>query len=243
MARIAILIPTYNERDNIPILIDDIFKILSNGHDVHIVVIDDNSPDGTAQVVKKVSEHKNNVHLLSRPGKYGIGSAYIDGLIWSGSNLSPDVFVQMDADLSHPSYYLPELVKNILEGYDVVIGSRYVEGGGSVSWSWRRKMISKGANLITRLLLRIREKDATSGFRALSIRAVHKLLGFNLSSKGYAYQIESLFLYSKLKLPIKEVPILFFERRKGMTKLSISEITSFALLIIRMSMTRFRIFN
>ncbi|MCP8304291.1 MAG: polyprenol monophosphomannose synthase [archaeon] len=241
MARIAVLIPTYNERDNISLLIDKVFNNFSDGtHDVHIVVIDDNSSDGTGYIVAKIAEVNDHVHLLSRPGKYGLGSAYMDGLRWSDSNLSPDVFVQMDADLSHPPHYLPTLVKEALEGHDVTIGSRYVEGGGSVSWSWYRRVISRGANSIARLMLRIREKDATSGFRTLSRRAVHALLDFDLSSKGYAYQIESLFLYSTLGLSIKEVPILFFERRKGETKLSILEILNFVYLLMFMSLTRFK---
>ncbi|MCP8311186.1 MAG: polyprenol monophosphomannose synthase [Candidatus Methylarchaceae archaeon HK01M] len=242
MARIAVLIPTYNERDNISLLIDEVFNNFSDGtHDVYIVVIDDNSSDGTGQIVAKITEVNDHVHLLSRPGKYGLGSAYIDGFRWSDSNLSPDVFVQMDADLSHPPYYLPTLIKKALEGYDVIIGSRYVEGGASVSWSWYRKVISRGANSIARLMLRIKEKDATSGFRTLSRRAVHALFDFDLSSKGYSYQIESLFLYSSFKLSIKEVPILFFEREKGETKLSILEILNFAYMLMLMSLTRFKV--
>ncbi|MGQ9469857.1 MAG: polyprenol monophosphomannose synthase [Nitrososphaerales archaeon] len=241
MARIAILIPTYNERDNIPTLIDEVFRNLSYAdHDSHIIVIDDRSPDGTGYLVMKMAEINDHVHLISRAGKYGLGSAYVDGLKWSRSNLSPDIFIQMDADFSHPSYYLPNLVKGILDGYDVVIGSRYVKDGGSISWSWHRKLISRVANLMVRLILRIKEKDATSGFRALNKRAANSLLNFTLSSKGYSYQIESLFLYSKLGLSIKEVPILFFERRKGRTKLSIKEIISFAYFLIRLKTIRFK---
>ncbi|MCP8320147.1 MAG: polyprenol monophosphomannose synthase [archaeon] len=241
MARIAVLIPTYNERDNISLLIDEVFKNLSyEDYDSHIIVIDDSSPDGTGYLVKNIAEVNDHVHLISRAGKYGLGSAYMDGLRWSCSNLSPDIFIQMDADFSHPPYHLPNLVRGILEGYDVIIGSRYVEGGGSTSWSWHRKLISKVANLMVRLILRIKEKDATSGFRALSKKAVNSLLNFTLSSKGYSYQIESLFLYSKLGLSIKEVPILFLGRKKGRTKLSISDIMSFVYLLIRLKAIRFR---
>jgi dolichol-phosphate mannosyltransferase len=241
MAKIAILIPTYNEVDNISLLIDEIFKYLSpTGHDVHVVVIDDSSPDGTGDLVMKMAEVNDHIHLLSRAEKHGLGSAYIDGFRWSLSNLSSEIFVQMDADLSHPPYYLPIFVKSILEGYDVIIGSRYVKGGGSMSWSWHRKIISKGANLLVNLIFRIRENDATSGFRALSRRAVNHLLNSTLSSKGYSYQIESLLLYSKLGLLIKEVPIVFLGRKKGRAKLSISEIISFALLLIRLRVIKFK---
>ncbi|MEM3436910.1 MAG: polyprenol monophosphomannose synthase [Nitrososphaerales archaeon] len=240
MARIAILIPTYNERDNIPLLIEEAFKNLShNHHDLHIIIIDDSSPDGTGDLVMKIAEVNKNVHLLSRAGKYGLGSAYIDGFRWSLSNLSPDVFIQMDADLSHPPYYLSNFVEEILKGYDVIIGSRYVKGGGSTSWSWYRKIISKGANLFVHLIFRIKEKDATSGFRALSRKAVNYLLNFTLSSKGYSYQIESLLLCSKLGLLIKEVPIIFFGRKKGRAKLSILEILRFAFSLIRLRAVRF----
>ncbi len=241
MARIAVLIPTYNERDNIPLLMDEVFRILSYAdYDSHIIVIDDNSPDGTGYLVKNIAEVNDHVHLLSRAGKYGLGSAYMDGLRWSYSNLSPDIFIQMDADFSHSPYNLPNLVKGILEGYDVIIGSRYVKSGGSTSWSWHRKLISKVANLIVHLMLRIKEKDATSGFRALSKKAVNSLLNFTLSSKGYSYQIESLFLYSNLGLSIKEFPILFFGRKKGRTKLSIPDIMSFVYLLIRLKTIRFK---
>lgn len=240
MARIAILVPTYNERDNISLLIEEVFKNLSHTHhDLHIVVIDDSSPDGTGKLVMKIAEVNNRVHLLSRIGKHGLGSAYIDGFRWSLSNLSPDIFIQMDADLSHPPHYLSNFIEGILEGYDVIIGSRYVKGGGSKSWSWHRKIISKGANLLVRLIFRIKERDATSGFRALNKKAVNYLLKFTLSSKGYSYQIESLLLYSKLGLSIKEVPIIFIGRKKGMAKLSISEILRFAFLLIRLRIIRF----
>ncbi|MCP8307773.1 MAG: polyprenol monophosphomannose synthase [archaeon] len=239
MARIAILIPTYNEAENIAELIDRIESVLSD-MDFEVIVVDDNSPDGTADIVEKLNIKYGNIVVLRRAGKYGLGSAYTDGLRWSRSNLSPDIFIQMDADFSHPPYYLPNLVKGILEGYDVIIGSRYVKDGGSISWSWHRKLISRVANLMVRLILRIREKDATSGFRALSKRAVNSLLNFTLSSKGYSYQIESLFLYSNLGLSVKEVPILFFERKKGKTKLSIPEMISFAYLLIHLKAIRFK---
>lgn len=235
MTRIALLIPTYNERDNIPLLIDEVFRNLSHGaYDPHIIVIDDNSPDGTGYLVKDIAKVNDHVHLLSRSGKYGLGSAYTDGLKWSRSNLSPDIFVQMDADFSHPPRYLPNLVKGILKGHDVILGSRYVKGGGSVSWPWHRRLISRVANLMVKLMLGIKEKDTTSGFRTLSKRAVDSLLNFTLSSKSYSYQIESLFLYSKLGLLIKEVPIFFFGRKKGRTKLSIPDIIGFVYLLIHM---------
>lgn len=241
LTRIAILVPTYNERDNISLLLGEVFKNLSNrNHDPHIVVIDDSSPDGTGDLVKKIAEANDHVHLLSRAGKLGLGSAYIDGFRWSLSNLSPDIFIQMDADLSHSPSYLPNLAEGVLEGYDVIIGSRYVKGGGSTSWSWHRRIISYGANLLVRLMLGIKEEDATSGFRALSKRAVKFLLKFTLSSRGYSYQIESLFLYSELGLPIKEVPIIFRGRKKGRAKLSISEILSFIFLLIRLRTIKFR---
>jgi len=241
MTKIAILIPTYNERDNITPLIDEVFRnLFHSAYDQHIIVIDDSSPDGTGYLVKDIAKNNDHVHLLSRAGKYGLGSAYKDGLKWSLSNLSPDIFVQMDADFSHPPQYLPNLVKGILEGYDVVLGSRYIRGGGSVSWHWHRKIVSRVANLMVRFILGVKEKDATSGFRALSKRAVNSLLNFTLSSKSYSYQIESLFLYSKLGLSIKEAPIFFFGRKKGRTKLSISDIVGFAYLIIRLRAVGFK---
>ncbi len=235
MKKIAVLLPTYNERDNVCLLIDAVFRNLSHSaYDLHILVVDDNSPDGTGYLVKDITKVNDHVHLLSRSGKFGIGSAYTDGLKWCRSDLSPDVIVQMDADFSHDPQYLSNLVEGILEGYDVVLGSRYIRGGGSVSWPWHRKLMSRVANLMVRLTLGIKKKDATSGFRALSKRAVNSLLDFTLSSKSYSFQIESLFLYYKLRLSIEEVPIFFLGRKKGRTKLSIPDIIGFVYLLIRM---------
>ncbi|MEM3383427.1 MAG: polyprenol monophosphomannose synthase [Nitrososphaerales archaeon] len=240
MVRIAVFLPTYNERDNISLIIEEVFKNLSLTHyDLHVIVIDDSSPDGTGYLVMEIAEVNDHVHLLSRVGKQGLGSAYVDGFKWSLSNLSPDIFIQMDADFSHSPHYLSNFVGGILDGYDVIIGSRYVKGGGATSWSLHRKIISRGANLLVRLLFRIKEKDATSGFRALSKKAVNYLLKFDLSSKGYSYQIESLLLFSKLGLPIKEIPIIFFGRKKGKAKLSILEILRFAFLLIRLRFIKF----
>lgn len=237
--RVVVLIPTYNERENILHALEDVMKGLV-GYDGHVVVVDDGSPDGTGHMVEGMAKEHPQIYLISRPGRMGLGSAYVDGMRWAFSSLSPDVFVQMDADLSHPPQTLPTLIQKVLMGCDVVLGSRYVDGGEARGWPWYRRRVSWGANLMVHLLLHVQVKDATSGFRALNRRATKALLAHPLSSRGYAYQIESLLLYLDHGLVVKEVPIIFTERRRGRTKLSFSEIVRFAFTILRMALSKRR---
>jgi dolichol-phosphate mannosyltransferase len=238
MNRITVLIPTYNERENIPVLTEEIFYTVGKyNYELHILFIDDKSPDGTAEEVKRIGEENRNVHLLSRSGKLGIGSAYLDGFRWATEHFLPDVFIQMDADLSHPPSALPLLVESVLGGNDVALGSRYIESGGSTNWGWHRKIISKGANWLVRNVLGIKGiNDLTTGYRALNKKAVETILNADLSNEGYAYQVESLLSLSRIGYTIKEIPIVFKGRVKGKTKLSITEILRFAWTVFK---TRF----
>lgn len=247
--RVVIVIPTYKESSNISQLIESTRNHLTNsGNELHFVVVDDNSPDGTADVVKDMARKQKDVHLILRPTKMGLGSAYTDAFGWILVNLpSSDVVVQMDADLSHPPELVQKMIDAIGEGADFVIASRYVGMGGGVdSWPLRRRLISKGANTLARLFLGIRIKDITSGFRAIKIDIIRELLASNLSSKGYEYQVESAYAVSKLGkggrknnnkgAVVVEVPFVFRNRVSGESKLTMKEILRFIKTVVLLRM-------
>jgi dolichol-phosphate mannosyltransferase len=247
--RVVIVIPTYKESSNISQLIESTRNHLTNsGNELHFVVVDDNSPDGTADVVKDMARKQKDVHLIRRPTKMGLGSAYTDAFEWILVNLpSSDVVVQMDADLSHPPELVQKMIDAIGEGADFVIASRYVGMGGGVdSWPLRRRLISKGANTLARLFLGIRIKDITSGFRAIKIDIIRELLASNLSSKGYEYQVESAYAVSKLgkggrknnnkRAVVVEVPFVFRNRVSGESKLTMKEILRFIKTVVFLRM-------
>jgi dolichol-phosphate mannosyltransferase len=222
------VIPTYNEVENIPILVDRIENLRSTlPFDLMIVVVDDNSSDGTADKVKDLMKKFDNIKLIQRPGLLGLGSAYMDGFAYSLSNFDADYVGEMDADLQHPPEVLSDMVKRASEGIDVVVASRYIPGGGASDWSFSRRMVSRGANLLTKIFLRVPVKDATSGYRLISQRAIKGLFEYQLSSKGYSFQVESLYAYKKLKMSFAEVPYKFETRRAGETKLNTKEIWRF----------------
>lgn len=226
----SILIPTYNELKNVLALFEKLKDILSL-KGVEVVFIDDDSPDGTAQMIKKMLSDYSNVKLLVRSEKKGLGSAYKDGFRLS----SGEFVITMDADLS----YNPQEVLKLIEALnhaDIVIGSRYISGGRIVEWEWYRKIVSRVANLLARFVLGIRVRDATSGFRAYR-RVVFKKIVSLLSSSGFEFQIETLYIAKKLGFKVVEVPITFTTRKKGRSKLGIDDIIKFALSIIKM---RFR---
>jgi dolichol-phosphate mannosyltransferase len=247
--RATIVIPTYKESSNISRLIESTRDHLTDsGNELHFVVVDDNSPDGTADVVKDMARKQKDVHLILRPTKMGLGSAYTDAFRWILVNLpSSDVVVQMDADLSHPPELVQKMIDAISDGADFVIASRYVGMGGGVdSWPLRRRLISKGANTLARLFLGIRIKDVTSGFRAIKIDIIRELLASNLSSKGYEYQVESAYAVSKLGrggrknnnkgAVVVEVPFVFRNRVSGQSKLTMKEILRFIKTVARLRM-------
>ncbi len=218
---VSVLVPTYMEKNNIAVLIESINKNLS-GYTFEVVVVDDNSSDGTADEVRRLIKDYGNTKLIVRSGKMGLGSAYREGF----SASSYGFIVEMDADMSHN----PEEITKLLQGLnpaDIVIGSRYINGGSSVGWSWQRKLVSWGANRFARLVLGLKPKDVTSGFRVYSKDAFEKIIAHS-KLNGYAFQIEVLYLASKLGFEVKEVPITFNERREGESKLGIKEIFRFA---------------
>ena len=233
--RVQVIIPTYNERENIGKVLaalDDIVR--SSPFEWHVLVVDDNSPDGTGEEVKAISLRKEYLQLLSRKGKMGLGTAYLDTFRFVIPRIDPDIIVQMDSDLSHPVRLLPEMISCIIHGSDIVIASRYVPGGGSTDWGWSRKLTSKGANWLARSILGIETSDATSGYRALNRNAAKVLLQAKPQNKGYGYQVESIYLGSKFGLKIEEIPFTFEKRESGSTKLSMLEILSFLRMLLRL---------
>ncbi len=231
----AVAIPTYNERDNVDGLVSGLLRAFrQEGIDGNIVIVDDNSPDGTADAVREVEDFGKKVFLIVRPGKMGLGSAYAEGYKYSLQNLSPNCIVQMDADLSHPPELVTKLAKAVEEGFDVAIGSRYVEGGGTRSWSFTRRLVSKGANAMIRMLLGTGLRDNTSGYRAMKSEVVRVILEYEIRSRGYGYNAETIYLFAKLKMRVKEIPFVYESREKGQTKLSFIEIIKFFLATLRL---------
>jgi len=208
-----VVIPTYNEIDNIEDFVNQIIKI-----NVDILIVDDNSPDGTGDLVQKLSENLSQVNLLKRSGKLGLGSAYRDGFKW-GLNEGYKYLIEMDADFSHSFSDLNNILQNS-NNFDVVIGSRYIPGGGSNGWDFKRKLLSSYANKLSKVLLRSKINDMTSGFRSYSSEALNEINYFSTKSDGYSFQIEMTIRSIEKKLSIKEVPIIFTERSLGNSKMS-----------------------
>ena len=208
-----VVIPTYNEKENINDFINEICDF-----DVSILIVDDNSPDGTGEIVKKLSTLSEQVHLLSRNTKKGLGSAYRDGFKW-GIEKQYQYFIEMDADYSHRFKDLEQVLAES-RFHDVVIGSRYIKGGGSSGWDFKRKLLSKTANKISQIFLKSSVNDMTSGFRCYSSKALSLINFQTTSSDGYSFQIEMTLRSIENKLSIKEVPIIFNERRLGKSKMS-----------------------
>ena len=208
-----VVIPTYNEIDNIKDFVNQIIKI-----NVDILIVDDNSPDGTGDLVQKLSENLSQVNLLKRSGKLGLGSAYRDGFKW-GLNEGYKYLIEMDADFSHSFSDLNNILQNS-KNFDVVIGSRYIPGGGSNGWDFKRKLLSSYANKLSKVLLRSNINDMTSGFRSYSSEALNEINYFSTKSDGYSFQIEMTIRSIEKKLSIKEVPIIFTERSLGNSKMS-----------------------
>ena len=218
MSRGVIVIPTYNEIDNIEVILEKVF-LLELGVDV--LIVDDNSPDRTYAKVQELidaDKYGGQLHLVIRQNKEGLGKAYIEGFKWC---LARDYafIIEMDADLSHDPKYLPSFIENIKE-YDLVIGSRYVEGGGVVNWSPLRKLISFGGSLYSRLILGINIKDVTGGFKCFRREVLEAIDLDNILSTGYAFQIEMNYKTALKGFKIKEVPIIFEDRVAGLSKMS-----------------------
>jgi dolichol-phosphate mannosyltransferase len=210
-----IAIPTYSERENIVGLIEDIQRVVPT---TDILVIDDNSPDGTGEVVDELSARLPQVKALHRPTKLGLGTAYVRGFQYAIENGYELVF-EMDADFSHDPRYLPDIL-NAAQNADLVIGSRYVPGGGTANWSALRKFVSGGGNAFARTVLGIPIHDCTGGFRCYRTAALRTVDLSLIRAQGYAFQVEMAYIFWKRGYQVREVPIIFEDRRVGKSKMS-----------------------
>jgi dolichol-phosphate mannosyltransferase len=210
----VICLPTYNERENLSSIVEELLRV----SDVDILVIDDNSPDGTGAVADGIAEKEPRVHVLHRPGKQGLGRAYLAGFQWALSRPYKYIF-EMDADFSHQPRYIPEFLRTI-EHYDLVLGSRWVDGGGTENWSLVRKFISRGGSLYARSILGLGIKDLTGGFKCFRREVLEALDLESVQTTGYAFQIELTYRALQQGFRVKEIPIVFYERIAGTSKMS-----------------------
>jgi dolichol-phosphate mannosyltransferase len=216
MAKTLIVTPTYNERDNIERFVEGVRAALP---DAHILIVDDNSPDGTGSIVDGIATRDPSVKVMHRAGKQGLGTAYTQAF-QRGIGEGYERFFEMDADLSHDVRYLPDFVRALDDGADVVIGSRNIRGGGVEGWGLGRHVISKGGSLYSRTILGLPVKDLTSGYKAFSRRALEAIDLASINSNGYSFQIEMTFRAILRGMRVKEVPIIFVDRRAGHSKMS-----------------------
>lgn len=221
-ASALVIIPTFNERENLPKIVGRVREMLPEGH---VLVVDDGSPDGTGQVADDMAAADPHIHVKHRTGKLGLGSAYLQGFAW-GLGEGYDYLIEMDADGSHPPETLPEMVarakaRPIAQGGSaLVIGSRWVPGGRVVNWPKRREILSRAANVYARLALGVGVKDATAGYRVYNAEVLRALSLENVNSHGYCFQIDMTLRVDTAGFRIEEVPIVFREREIGESKMS-----------------------
>lgn len=211
---VVVVIPTYNERDNLGRVLDRLFAAVP---EVDALVVDDDSPDGTGRLADERARRDERVHVLHRTAKEGLGAAYLAGFDWA-LRRGYDVLVEMDADGSHAPEQLPRLLRALAHA-DLAIGSRYVPGGAVVHWPRRRKLLSRGANLYAQLLLGARIRDMTAGFRAYRAEALRQLGLADVSSEGYCFQVDLTWRAVRAGLRVGEIPITFTERAAGSSKM------------------------
>lgn len=211
-----LVVPTYNERKNIEKFCLLIFSVLP---DIHILVVDDNSPDKTAIEIKNMQKKYRNLLLLEREKKEGLGRAYVDAFKFVLDDGSFDSLIMMDADFSHDPKYLDSMIKES-QSNDLVIGSRYITGGGIEGWEFWRYLLSLGGNIYTRLITTMPVRDATAGFNLINLNVLKKIDMNGLESSGYAFQIELKYRLWKAGAKIKEIPIIFKNRLEGESKIS-----------------------
>ena len=216
MLRTLVVTPTYNEKDTLPRFIEGVRRALP---DADVLVVDDNSPDGTGQLADALAAKDAGVRVLHRPGKMGLGTAYVEAFT-RGLGEHYDRFFEMDADLSHDVRHLPDFVRALDDGYDVVIGSRNIPHGGIEGWGPGRHFISKGGSFYSRTILGLPIRDLTSGYKAYSRRALEAINLAEVHSNGYSFQIEMTYRAVRRGMRVKEVPILFVDRTLGHSKMS-----------------------
>ena len=216
MPRTLIVTPTYNEKDNLPRFVDAVRSAMPGAD---LMIVDDNSPDGTGHMADAIATKDKQVRVMHRAGKLGLGTAYIQAF-QKGLADGYDRFFEMDADLSHDVKYLPDFVRALDDGADVVIGSRNIPGGGVLGWGLGRHFISKGGSLYSRTILGLGVKDLTSGYKAFTRRALEAIDIDTVHSNGYSFQIEMTYRAIRKGMRITEVPIVFVDRTAGASKMS-----------------------
>lgn len=231
-----VIVPTYNEADNIDNLVS---QLLALPVELGVLVVDDNSPDGTGDLADAWQrQHPERVFVIHRAGKLGLGTAYVAGFK-KALALGAKRIMTMDADFSHDPRYIPDMVALSREKH-VVIGSRYVPGGGSHNCTWKRILLSKGANFLARSLLGLQARDATAGFRLYRREVLESIPLDQIFSSGYSFLVEMLFLCQRRGWQIGEVPIIFEDRRKGKTKISRNEVIKAQYTLLRLFVRRLR---
>ena len=215
---VLVVVQTYNELENLERALKGIRK---HGYDV--LVVDDSSPDGTADLARRLGREDDGIHLIQRPGKLGLGSAYVEGFRY-GLKQGCELFVEMDADGSHLPEYLPKLVDSAARSGGLALGSRYVEGGSIVGWKWHRLLLSSAANTYCRIVLGLRVRDCTAGYRCYTRALLTAIDLDQVFSQGYIFQVEMLYRCVRLGFPVEEVPIRFEDRIAGESKVSQGEV-------------------
>lgn len=218
LPRLLVSLATYNESENLPKLIEEIHAVLPHAD---ILVIDDNSPDGTGRLADELRAKDPRIHVLHRPGKLGLGTATLAAMNFAMEK-DYDHLQNMDADFSHPTRFLPALQAG-MDTHDIMIGSRYVEGGGTENWPFKRRFISQSVNLMVRLLMRMPVKDASGAYRCYRVCLLRKTRLDRIKSRGYSFQQEVLFRCHKAGAKMGETPIIFENRRAGSSKVNMKE--------------------
>jgi dolichol-phosphate mannosyltransferase len=232
----TVVIPTYNERDNIQRLVNE---ILALNAPPDVIVVDDNSPDGSGDLVDALAEkHTGRVQVIHRPAKLGLGTAHIAGFKLALSQ-GAERILSMDADFSHHPRYIPAMLSKSRETY-LVIGSRYVRGGGTRFCSWKRRALSLGANLFAKLMLGLPARDCTAGFRCYHRDVLSSIDLDDIFPNGYSFLIEMIYRAKQLGWSVGEVPIIFEDRRHGLSKISRREIFAALYTVLRLTTWRFR---
>ncbi|MCH1582056.1 MAG: polyprenol monophosphomannose synthase [Flavobacteriales bacterium] len=223
MSDSLVIIPTYNEKENITRMLDTVMSLTpQRGKPFHVLVVDDGSPDGTGDLVRTAqAAHPGRIHLLERAGKLGLGTAYIAGFKW-GLNEGYDYLFEMDADFSHNPKDLERLREACMDGAGVAVGSRYTQGGGVSNWPWHRIAMSYGASIYVNVVLQLGVKDPTAGFKCYRAETLRTIRLDNIHFIGYAFQIEMKYNAKQLGFRIAEVPITFVDRELGTSKMSLN---------------------
>jgi dolichol-phosphate mannosyltransferase len=233
-ARILVSLATYNERDNLAPLVAEIQK---EAPSADLLIIDDNSPDGTGRLADELASGHPRMHVLHRPGKLGLGTAILAGMVYALDH-DYDLLVNLDADFSHHPRYLPALLAG-MDDHDVMIGSRYIPGGGSANWPLRRRLMSRGINALVSLLMRIPARDCSGAYRCYRVAKLREAQLDCVRSRGYSFQQEVLYRCRKAGCKIGETPIIFENRRAGKSKVNLGEAVRSIAMIFRIGVPAF----